>query len=426
MLRSCLLKELDTMSEFTDKSREEKQETLKEIIRELHAGAPVSKLQKKFRKLIVNTAPDEIAAMENSLIEEGFPPEEIQRLCDVHAKVFDEALSKVGKPGKIPGHPVYTYVEENKAARNILAQLSKLSKKLKKKNPLEQDISGFKKEFDRLKEIEKHFQRKENQLFPVLEKMKFTGPAKVMWGKHDEIRVKIKSAETCLENRDWAGCVRQVKDLSSAIRKLIFLEEKILYPTSVKKLSDREWAEIKRGEKEIGYAWVTPSNLWDANLAQSMAGPETAAEDVTDRAAGSPILHEKEIKLAEGTLTEEQIRLMLKVLPLDITFVDENDRVQFYSATEHRIFPRSPAIIGRAVQNCHPPKSVHVVENIIKSFREKKKDVAEFWIRSGGKFIHIRYFPVYNDKGDYKGVIEVTQEVSGIRDLEGERRILDW
>jgi DUF438 domain-containing protein len=133
-----------------------------------------------------------------------------------------------------------------------------------------------------------------------------------------------------------------------------------------------------------------------------------------------------QIKLDEGALTEEQIRLLLKSLPVDITFVDENDMVCFYSASKDRIFPRSPVIIGRSVQNCHPPKSVHIVEKIVKSFKEKKKDKAEFWIQQGDLFIYILYFPVYDEKGDYKGVIEVSQEVSGIRALKGQRRILDW
>ena len=133
-----------------------------------------------------------------------------------------------------------------------------------------------------------------------------------------------------------------------------------------------------------------------------------------------------EVKLDEGRLTEEQIRLLLKSLPFDITFVDEKEKVCFYSASKDRVFPRSPAVIGRSVQNCHPPKSVHIVEKIVKSFKEKTKDKAEFWVQQGDLFIHIRYFPVYDEKGDYKGVVEVSQEVSGIRSLKGQKRILDW
>jgi hypothetical protein len=132
-----------------------------------------------------------------------------------------------------------------------------------------------------------------------------------------------------------------------------------------------------------------------------------------------------DIDLSSGRLTAEQIDLMLKRLPFDITFVDENDRVRYFSDTADRIFPRSPGIIGRAVQNCHPPKSVHVVNTIVQAFKDKTKASADFWIQRGGKFVLIRYFPVYDAAGAYKGVIEVSQEVSQIRALEGERRLLD-
>jgi len=131
------------------------------------------------------------------------------------------------------------------------------------------------------------------------------------------------------------------------------------------------------------------------------------------------------IDLSRGSLTAEQIDLMLKALPFDITFVDENDRVRYYSDTAERIFPRSPEIIGRAVQNCHPPKSVHVVNAIVQAFKDKKRDSADFWIQRGGAFVLIRYFPVYDASGAYRGIIEVSQEVSKIKSLEGERRLLD-
>lgn len=399
-----------------------KQEALKQIIKDLHAGAPVEELQKKFARLIKNTSPEEIANMENALLQEGFPASEIQRLCDVHAQVFEKALVKVKKVAKIPGHPIYTFIRENKEAKKIIKTLFKTGRKIKQPEPKAADIADFERGLDNLKQIEIHYQRKENQLFPALEEKGFTGPTTVMWGKHDEIRDMFKRSESLFEEKDWTGLFKQFKDLVSAIKKMIFLEEKILYPTSAKKLDTMDWVKIKKGGSEIGYAWVTPSNLWDANLAEAIKGEQKMAAPETEK----KIPGNEKIKLAEGYLTVEQLTLMLKKIPVDLTFVDENDQVCFYSASEDRIFPRSPAVIGRAVQKCHPPKSVHIVADILKNFKEKKKDAAEFWLQSEGKFIHIRYFPVYNEQGEYKGVIEVSQEVSGIRKLEGERRILDW
>lgn len=410
------------MNEIINSTKDDKQKKLKMIINQLHDGVSVEKLKKDFADIIKHTSPDEIADMENALIKEGFPLEEIQRLCDVHAQVFEQSLKKVGKSSKISGHPIYTFIEENKEAKRILKQLVKSVKKLKKVTPKEKDILNFKDHFERLREIEKHYQRKENQLFPMLEAKKFTGPTKVMWGKHDEIREMIRNIDNLINNQTWGELSKKIKSLSSAIKKLIFLEEKILYPTSAKKLNTHEWADIKLGEPEIGYAWVTPSNLWDAQLAK-VTQPVPIDEQ---KETGVSQKDQSKIQLSQGLLTTEQIDLILKNLPVDITFVDENDKVRYYSDTKDRIFPRSPAIIGREVQNCHPPKSVHIVNDIVKNFKEKEKDVVEFWIQMDGKFIHIRYFPIYDKNGTYKGVIEVSQEVSHIKKLEGERRLLDW
>jgi hypothetical protein len=441
------------MNEPMSGDRGERREILKRIVKDLHAGVPVEKLRKTFAKLIKDTSPEEIAGMENALIEEGFPVDEVRRLCDVHVRVFDKALKKVGKPSKVPGHPVYTFLQENKAAKGILKELDKRSKHLRDNDSKMGAVAAFAETFGRFREIEKHYARKEYQLFPALERKGFTGPTKVMWSKHDEIRATIKEAETALHAKDWKTLRERVKSLRDAVKKMIFLEERILYPTASRKLTDVEWAEIKRGESDIGYAWITPSNLWDGEIAKALAlahGEPVPGEAAAGGAASSspaarapagavgrgaapgpaaegvPASGPAAIGLSEGALAPEQLDLMLRALPVDVTFVDENDVVRYYSASEHRIFPRSPGIIGRAVQNCHPPKSVHVVNDIIRSFRDKTKSVAEFWIQSKGQFVHIRYFPVYDAAGAYRGVVEVSQEVSGIRALEGERRILDW
>lgn len=402
--------------------KKDKQEKLKSIIKQLHDGVPVDKLKKDFSKIIKNTSPEEIANMENALINEGFPVEEVQRLCNVHAQVFEMSLKRVGKSGKIPGHPIYSYLEENKEAKHILKQLKKSAKKLKSPAPKESDISVFTEQFENFKAYEIHYQRKENQLFPALEAKKFTGPTKVMWGKHDEIRKIIRNINDQIKNQNWTEIPKLVNSLSSDVKKLIFLEEKILYPTSAKKLNESEWAEIKLGEPEIGYSWITPSNLWDAQLVKALQSKSTGAQP----SATVQTKKTENINLSQGKMSAEQIDLLLKNLPIDITFVDENDKVCYYSDTKDRIFPRSPAIIGRDVQNCHPPKSVHIVNDIVKNFKEKKKDVAEFWIQMNDNFIYIRYFPVYDEHGEYKGVIEVSQEISTIKKLEGERRLLDW
>ena len=409
------------MSELlqNDKSRQEK---LKEIVKELHEGSDIKKVQRRFADLIKDVSPQEIAEMEQGLIAEGIPVEQVQKVCDVHVKVFEETLGKQKKSKTMPGHPVHTYLKENRAAKEITRRLRRLLKKVSKG----QKVDEFEKELSRLKGIEIHYQRKENQLFPYLEIVNFTGPSKVMWGKHDEIRAQIRDFESAYKSQNWTQFNSKGRELFRAIGRMIFMEEKILFPTSLKKLSEEQWAQIRKGEAEIGYAWVQPGNLWDPSIVTVRKAAQGPDNQKSGRSDARDTVIKESFKLDVGKLTGEQINLMLKNLPMDITFVDENDRVRYYSGGKERIFPRSPAIIGREVKNCHPPKSVHIVEKILQSFKKKEKTEAEFWLTLKNRFIHIRYFPLYDDKGEYRGVIEMSQDVTGIRGLKGERQLLDW
>lgn len=409
------------MSELlkNDKSRQKK---LKEIVKDLHEGGDIKAVQKRFADLIKDVSPQEIAEMEQGLIAEGMPVEQVQKVCDVHVKVFEETLGKQKKSKTMPGHPVHTYLKENRAAKEITNNLRRLLKKVSKGHKVDE----FEKELSRLKDIEIHYQRKENQLFPYLEIVNFTGPSKVMWGKHDEIRAQIRDFESVYKSQNWTQFKTKGRELFRAIGRMIFMEEKILFPTSLKKLSEEQWAQIRKGEAEIGYAWVQPGNLWDPSIVTARKAVQSPDNQKSGRSDARDTVIKETFKLDVGKLTGEQINLMLKNLPVDITFVDENNRVRYYSGGKERIFPRSPAVIGREVKNCHPPKSVHIVEKILQSFKKKEKTEAEFWLTLKNRFIHIRYFPLYDDKGEYRGVIEMSQDVTGIRGLKGENRLLDW
>jgi PAS domain S-box-containing protein len=133
---------------------------------------------------------------------------------------------------------------------------------------------------------------------------------------------------------------------------------------------------------------------------------------------------EGRVKLETGSLSVEELQGIFNTLPVDITFVDKDDRVGFYSETGDRIFVRTKAVIGRTVQNCHPEKSIHVVNQILDDFKNGKRDSAEFWLTVGGKFVYIRYFPVRDGDGRYLGCLEVTQDISEIKRVEGEKRLL--
>jgi hypothetical protein len=403
------------MSEFID-NQSKRQEALKRVIRQLHEGKSVDEVKAEFAALLEGVSAAEIAALEQGLIAEGMPEIEIKRLCDVHVAAFRDVLDTQEKPESLPGHPVYTFRAENAAAARVL-------------DALETAIQAgqwdqARTELERLREVDKHYLRKEYLLFPFLEKHDFSGPSSVMWAIHDDVRAGWKKlGELLVDDPDVAQVTETFEPLATAIREMFYKEENILFPAALQTLSSEEWAAIHVQESEFGVCYVEASE-------PQAATPRTAAP-LPDAAIPVPqTVDDGLIPLQTGALTPQQIALMLTHLPVDITFVDENDAVQFFSATKERIFPRSPAIIGRSVQKCHPPASVDRVQRILDDFREGRRDEAEFWIQmgpaeGGGKFIHIRYFAVRDEQGVYKGTVEVSQDVTAIRALEGERRLLD-
>ena len=403
---------------------DKKQAALKEIIKALHAGEDMAVLRQRFSELISGVEASEIAKMEQALMDEGLPAEEIKRLCDVHVEIFKAALEEQDRPQPPLGHPVHTFMKENRASEKIMSETSILMGRIghpPRPEAFKTHRQALGALIERLSEIDTHYARKENQLFPMLEAHHFTGPSQVMWSIHDDIRAGLKKAREAFAAGDPQGTVAPLKETIQAIRDMIYKEEHILFPASLDMLSDQEWIKVKEGEADIGFSWVVPDTGWPENIImekQPEAAPSQPAE-ILQEVAGA-------LGLDTGRLTLEQINLMLTHLPVDLTFVDENDRVAYYSEGPERIFPRSPAIIGREVRNCHPPKSVHLVNQILDAFKSGARDTAEFWIELGGKFIYIRYFAVRDAKGYYRGCLEVSQDLTRIRKMEGQQRLLDW
>ncbi len=378
-------------------------DTMKEIIKELHAGKDAESQKKKFEELIKDVAPWEIAQMEQRLIAEGMPETEIKSLCEVHVQVFKEALEQKTVPGLPAGHPVHTLMLENRACEGILKEAVAVTDYVKDKEKL----LGI---LDRLAQIDKHFLRKENQLFPIIETKGITGPSKVMWALHDDIRNFIKDVRKRVKDGKMEKVAAEA--LVKMVNDMIYKEEHILFPMTLETLSEEEWAKVRKGEEEIGYAWIKPETQWTP-------AAESFQQELLTEKIGS-------LNLDTGQLTADQVNLILTHLPVDISFVNEQDEVAYYSASRDRIFPRSPGVIGRKVQNCHPPKSVGMVEKILSSFKSGTKDVAEFWIQMQGKVIHIRYFAVRDTGGAYRGCLEVSQDITHIQKITGQKRLLDW
>ncbi|MTI79417.1 MAG: DUF438 domain-containing protein [Firmicutes bacterium] len=404
------------MSELID-GKSKRKEILRDIIKDLHHGKSPDEVKERFAKLIKNVNAKEISEMEDSLMAEGISENEIKRLCDVHVSIFKEALENELPSDTPPGHPVHTFEMENREIEKAIESLNKMLKNLQegKEEALSDYMAAIKNDVDVLSEIDKHFLRKENQLFPLLENKGVQGPTKVMWQFHDDIRQMLKEYNRTLESGDIETVVAKGEELTKAISELIYKEENILFPMALETLGESDWVRVRRGEEEIGYTLVTPGDQW-----------QPSKEALADLDKNNQGQNQGEIKLDTGVLTQEQLNLMLTNLPVDISFVDENDQVRYYSQGPERIFPRSPGIIGRDVKNCHPSSSVHVVEKIVDQFKKGTKDEAEFWLQLKGRFIHIRYFPIRDKLGNYRGVIEVAQDVTDIRALEGENRLLDW
>jgi DUF438 domain-containing protein len=352
------------------------------------------------------------------LIEEGMPAEEIQHLCDVHVLLFKETLNETQSPETMPGHPIRNYLLENQAVRSRLEALATLSAHLDS-SPTMEKFQVLNQLIQTIASFEKHYARKENILFPYLEKKGFAGPSTVMWGIHDQIRLDWKKALQLINQNisnpqaNAAEIKKLTQQFAEKMQEMIYKEEKILFPAAVERLTEAEWMQIAEQEAEIGYCFIQPETKTQAVTPPMSSKPETQR------------ITEGQFPLDTGALSIQQINLMIRALPVDITFVDENDEVRFFSLTKDRVFQRSPAIIGRKVQNCHPPQSVDKVTKILLDFKSGARDEAEFWIQMGDKFVVITYYALRDDNGTYRGTVEVSMDAAHLRGLKGERRLLD-
>lgn len=406
------------MSEIIN-NREYRQKVLKELIMELHAGKTVEEVKSRFEELIKGVSASEISEMEQALIMEGMPVEEIQRLCDVHAAVFKgsiEDIHKVRKPDETPGHPVHTFKLENRELEKLINERLKPHLAGFRASDNSENIYKLLEDINLLLDIDKHYSRKENLLFPYMEKYGITAPPKVMWGVDDEIRAAIKEINGMLQ--DYKGEKEQVytkaDEAAGRVIEMIFKEENILFPMVLETLTEDEWMTIESESDEIGYCLTEPRGKWkpertDVEEKQKETG-QTAADGY--------------LKFETGLLTAKEISLMFNSLPIDITFVDKDGAVKYFSQGKERIFPRTKAIIGRQVHNCHPPASVHIVEKLVEDFKTGKKDSESFWIKMGGRYVYIRYFAIRDDNGDYAGTMEVTQDIQPIQEISGEKRLV--
>ena len=406
------------MSEYinNDSIRREK---LKTLIKELHAGATVDDVKERFRVEFGEVSTTEISKMEQELVAEGLPIEEIQKLCDVHASVFDGSIEDI-HPSKdnsqVKGHPVYIFLLENEKLKEVV-EIEIIPYIETLKNGLDNTaILMLRIGFERLSQIHIHYSRKENVLFPLLEKHDITAPPKVMWGIDDEIRREMKKVLLILSQSsfDLSNLIQKAESLTTKITEMIFKENNILVPLMNTTFSLVEWYNIDKAQREFGLCLIEEQDDWDIKI-----------DEIKSKEEGKKINNQDgEIKFDAGTLLPEEINAILNTIPLDMTFVDKNDKVKYFTQGKERVFDRPLTILGREVSMCHPPSSVHIVEKIVDDLRTGKKDNEDFWIKMGPMFVYIRYFAVRNKTGEFMGTLEVTQNIKPILELEGEKRLM--
>lgn len=408
------------MSERSQDARKRK-DLLKHMILQLHKGEAPDDVKTKLVQLLGQVPYSDVVEVEQELISEGLPEEEVMKLCDVHTAALKGTLDHTGAKTAPPGHPVHTFLQENRALGREIASLDKLyveMDEVKEQDEPGQPIAKIQTHFNALMDVDKHYLRKENLLFPFLEKHSVTGPPKVMWSKHDEVRDMLKKSLIELEaagkkkTSDVKALIRDVlKPASAAVEEMIDKEEEILFPMCLDKLTDAEWYDIYNQSIEIGYCLYDPTDMWQPQ------GFDTKKEQAVEK---------EKIQLPSGSFRVAELTAVLNTIPFDLTFVDKDDIVRYFTRGKDRIFARTRAILGRKVQLCHPPSSVHIVQQILDDFRSGRQDRAAFWINLGGRFIHIEYLALRNENGEYLGTLEVSQDLTEKKKLKGEKRLLDY
>ena len=308
------------------------------------------------------------------------------------------------------GHPVSVYYQEKEIINSLLGELLAVDAAT--------ELQKYTNIFNELQTIEKRFARKENQLFPFLEKKGWNGPSQGMWSFHDNLREQFRLLRKNMDAKDFNKINSDTPFLVDGINRLMNTEDMVLFPNSLQLLDEEDWIAMRKGEEEIG--WMLPETPASFPAVEYIH----PSQDFTKREM--TFSTENTSHYDEGYMTVEQVNLLLKTMPLDLTFVDENDKVIFYNRGEERVFPRSAGIIGREVKFCHPPKSVGTVLKIIESFKNGTQNEASFWINFKERLIYIRYFAVRDADKNYRGVIEISQDITDIKKIEGEQRLLDW
>lgn len=430
----------------------QRQKKIVEILTLLHEGGEFEEAKRLFDESFDGVDVSEITAAERELIASGLDPSEIQYLCNIHAAVFKGSIRDIHRSNyehEHPGHPVHTLKLENRVIHSLLED--------EIQEAFDRFANGDFSQKERLQhalldlsQIDKHYTRKETLIFSYMERYGITAPPKVMWGVDDAIRAAIKDVNFYLSGERFAinPLREKIEHIIMEVEEMIFKEEEIMVPMVLDVFSLEDWQRIAGDSFDIGFAFIPKPLTWKPSkeaLTQEKDQQEVRSEAAKKAAAMTvaisqtpPItemehydwqddpLSEGSIVLPTGVLQLKELTAIFGVLPVDLTFVDNEDRVRFYSEGKNRVFPRTNSVIGREVINCHPPKSMHMVQKILDDFRSGERNEADFWINLRGKMIYIRYFAIRDpETTDYLGCLEVTQDITEIQKIQGEHRLLN-
>ncbi len=393
-----------------------KKELLKVLFKDLHQGAEAEEIKRKYEEIIKATKPEDIKGIEEDLVKDGIPKEEIKRIYDTYLADIEKEKSLAPE-----GHPIHILMEEHRILEEFAADLKDAAEKIKEAvnyEEAEKDLKRYRHGVEHLKRSESHYIREENVLFPYLEKHGITQPPAAMWEQHDMIRDLEKTLYKLGEDIPFPNFANQLKEITGTLHEMLSghfsRENKVLFPAALRVIQKWEWPDIRKGFDDLGYCCFTP---------EEARSPFAAEEKGLDKPM--PTVGADEMVFDVGALNKKELENILNTLPIDMTFVDAKDEVRYFSQSQERIFPRTKAIIGRQVHNCHPKKSVHVVEQIVKDFKSGARSTADFWINLQGRLILIKYFAIRDKEGEYIGCLEVTQDITDIQKIQGEKRLLD-
>ena len=392
--------------------------------RYLSGALPLGEARAILRERVKTLRPYEIALAEQeikTIEDDECRKEDIQQMMVLFQDVLDRS-----RPDLPEDHPIMCYIRENDAMRGLLKQVEELAQYPVIKNQ-------WLELYDELHKHRLHLSRKQNQLYSILERKGFDRPTTTMWLLDDFIRDEVRDARRLLEEDREEEFIAMQPVIVADILDLIEKEETVLYPTSLAMIRPDEFEEMKAGDREIGFAWI---KVGAGNRTEESKKPLPATEAAGFASDLAALLGKygfsggstpgQLLEVATGQMTLEQINLVYKHMPVDFSYVDENEIVRFYTDTDHRVFPRSKNVIGRDVKNCHPRTSVHLVEEIIDKFRRGEQDEVDFWINKPGLFIYIYYVAVRDEEGRFRGILEMMQDCTRIRSLEGSRTLLSW